>query len=154
MTSPPPPPSKLTSFKREQGSPHWIKLNYTVKTKIPSFRVDPLIKHVYVLQKYLVDPSSRAKSQTLYTQNQCDFTRTRVTTGGKVPHPFPRELNSKWCSLERLQFWRKMWTIQASNTPKPISFFTQIHFIVKSMASKYPQLLQLINRGGEKDKRT
>lgn len=47
------------------------------------------IKHACLLQKYLKNPPNRAKSQVLYTEKQCDFTRTRVTIGDKAPHPFP-----------------------------------------------------------------
>lgn len=60
-----------------------------------------LIKHACLLQKYLMNPSKKTKSQIVYTEKQCDFTRTRVTIGDKVPHPFPDSSTVNGVSYKR-----------------------------------------------------
>lgn len=108
-----------------------------------------LIKHACLLQKYAINPSNTANSQVLYTEKQCDFTRTRVTIGDKVPHPFPDSSTVNGVSYKRACNSREIGGQFRSPTPSPPPFHSLHRSISFSFLSQWPehsQLLQLINK--------
>lgn len=85
----------------EEGKPSLPEVeSHCQKLQEPLLFMVILIKYACLLQKYLRNPLIEPRANyNCILRKRCDFTRTRVTIGDQVPHPFPRELNSKWCLL-------------------------------------------------------